>query len=308
MFLEKSSRGANNRWYIYVATLLVVFLAMQVASIPVVIYSSWGKWGDILSGQAGAEINTRDNIGLALLLLSYVVAFFVLLACIKYLHGKRPVDAFTGRDRFDFKRCLHALVTWGGVTLLATAIQYALKDHSTLRFQFDLLPFLGTCLVLVLFLPFQVAWEECLFRGYLMQGFTALFKYRWVPLVLTSLIFGLMHGTNPEVKQFGFWTLMPQYILMGLILGYVAIKDNGIELALGLHLGNNLLAASLVTHESSALQARALFVDTAPTASLWDAVILLACGIVFIWICNRKYHFISNNNLREKVETSAVAE
>ena len=34
MFLEKSYRG-NNKWYFYILTLIIVFAAVQVASIPV---------------------------------------------------------------------------------------------------------------------------------------------------------------------------------------------------------------------------------------------------------------------------------
>ena len=38
MFLEKSYRG-NNKWYFYILTLIIVFAAVQVASIPLAIYS-----------------------------------------------------------------------------------------------------------------------------------------------------------------------------------------------------------------------------------------------------------------------------
>jgi membrane protease YdiL (CAAX protease family) len=235
------------------------------------------------------------------MLLPFAVALLVLVVCIRYLHGKRPVDAFTGRTRLDIKRCLYAALVWGGLTLVITGVQ-CIMDHSTLRFHFDLLPFLGTCLVLIIFLPFQVAWEECLFRGYLMQGFAALFAYRWIPLVLTSVIFGLMHSANPEIDRFGFWITMPQYILMGLIIGYVTIKDGGIELALGLHLANNLLVSLLVTHEASALPTSALFIDTDPSISPSDILVTVVCGIIFIWLCNRKYRFIPGEKLEGKVK------
>ncbi|MDR2130177.1 MAG: CPBP family intramembrane metalloprotease [Odoribacteraceae bacterium] len=295
MFLEKAFRGENNRWYIYLLTVLLVFTFMSLGSLPAALYSGWR------TGNVAIEIRPDSAVGLALVLGSFIVALATLFMGVKYLHGKRFVDTCSGRDRFDIKRCLFAMAAWGGVSVLAMAIQYAVGFHASLRFQFELLPFLSTGVVVLLFLPFQVAWEECMFRGYLMQGFAALFKYRWIPLVLTSLIFGLMHGSNPEIEQFGFWTAMPQYVLMGVILGYVAIKDDGIELALGLHFANNLLAALLVTHESSALQTRALFVDTHPTSSHWDTLVILTCGIFFIWLCNKKYHFISNNNLCKKI-------
>jgi membrane protease YdiL (CAAX protease family) len=48
-----------------------------------------------------------------------------------------------------------------------------------------------------------------------MQGFAAMVKNRWFPLIMTSILFGLMHSFNPEVKEFGFFTMMPQYIAFG---------------------------------------------------------------------------------------------
>jgi membrane protease YdiL (CAAX protease family) len=270
---------------------LLVFTFMAFGSLPAALYKTF---------RPGAS--PLPPVELALLLFSFLVALVALLAGVKYLHGKSPADILSGRPRFDVKRCLRAAVTWGCILLVATSVQYAISSRASLRFQFDLLPFLVTGLVLLLLLPFQVAWEECMFRGYLMQGFAALFRYRWIALALTSLLFGLMHFSNPEIQRFGFWTIMPQYILMGLILGYVAIKDDGIELSLGLHFANNLLASLLVTHESSALQTPALFVDIAPSVSCRDALVTLACGILFIWLCNARYHFLSNNDLREKIK------
>ena len=123
---------------------------------------------------------------------------------------------------------------------------------------------------------------------------------------LQRLAFGLLHGTNPEVDRFGFWVAMPQYILMGLLLGLVAIWDDGLELALGLHLANNVISSLVVTHDASALQTHALFKDMAPTASHTDTVVMLVCGIIFLWICNRKYKFFSKINLWGKVERESI--
>jgi abortive infection protein len=103
------------------------------------------------------------------------------------------------------------------------------------------------------------------------------------------------------VERFGFWVAMPQYILMGLILGFVAIMDDGLELALGLHLSNNVISSIIVTHDSSALQTHALFLDTNPQASHVDTLVMLVCGIIFIWECNRKYKFLTKINLWGKV-------
>ena len=88
---------------------------------------------------------------------------------------------------------------------------------------------------------------------------------------------------------------------MGLILGYIAVKDDGIELALGLHMANNILAAITLTSDASTLQTHALFKDMNPSASHLDTLMMLITGILFIWICNRKYHFWGKINIWQKI-------
>ena len=302
MFLEKAYRG-NNKWYFYLLTLIIVFAAVQLASLPLALYYILKDPQAALSGNANNLLAiTNTNLGLALMLFTFTAGVIALLFCVKWLHHKQPLDILTGRNRFDIKRTLFGALIWGILSFVLLGAQYGFGDTSNLVFQFEPFNFFMMCIVILIFLPFQVAFEEFIFRGYLMQGSVLLFKYRWVALLITGCIFGLLHASNPEVERFGFWIAMPQYILMGLILGFVAIMDDGLELALGLHLSNNVISSIVVTHESSALQTHALFRDINPQASHMDTLVMLACGIIFIWVCNRKYKFLSKINLWGKVE------
>lgn len=302
MFLEKAYRG-NNKWYFYLLTLIIVFAAVQLASLPLALYYILKDPQAALSGNANNLLAiTNTNLGLALMLFTFTAGVIALLLCVKWLHHKQPLDILTGRNRFDIKRTLFDALIWGILSFVLLGAQYGFGDTSNLVFQFEPFNFFMMCIVILIFIPFQVAFEEFIFRGYLMQGSVLLFKYRWVALLITGCIFGLLHASNPEVERFGFWIAMPQYILMGLILGFVAIMDDGLELALGLHLSNNVISSIVVTHESSALQTHALFRDINPQASHMDTLVMLACGIIFIWVCNRKYKFLSKINLWGKVE------
>ena len=303
MFLEKAFKG-KNQWYLYLVSLIIVFLTMQIASLPFLLWRFWGNWEMLAThgGDIAALLKGITNFELALLLFPNAIAFFILLVCIRTMHRKKITDVATGRSRIDLKRVAYGMVVWGVLVLVMSAVQYFTADTSLLVFQFEPVKFFGMLLVVLLFIPLQVAGEEFVFRGYLMQGFALLFRNRWMPLLLTGITFGLMHAANPEVERFGFWMMMPQYIIIGLIMGYVAIKDDGLELALGMHLVNNILSAVVVTHEASALQTHALFVDTSPTISYWDSVVLLACGIVFIVACNQKYRFWGNNSLCQRID------
>jgi hypothetical protein len=142
----------------------------------------------------------------------------------------------------------------------------------------------------VFLIPFQASFEELIFRGYLMQGFTLLVRNRLFPLIMTSLLFGLIHGLNPEVKEFGFFTMMPQYVLFGIIFGIITILDDGVEAAMGAHAANNAFLCIMVTNKSSVLQASALYEQHIiypwaefGTMLLMGILILFILKIIFKW-------------------------
>ena len=80
MFLEKAKRGYN-QWFLYVFTLVVVFLGVQVGSIPVTAYALAEAGGDLAAAAEGLTL-PRTNAGLALTLLAFAVGVAVLLFCV----------------------------------------------------------------------------------------------------------------------------------------------------------------------------------------------------------------------------------
>lgn len=291
MFLEQAYSG-KNKWTFYVLTLLIVFAAIQIAGIPLGIYMLFQNPEAMLQGNIGTVTST--NTGLALTLLSFVGGFFALFLCVRFLQGKRYLDIVTARPAFDWKRLFFGAGVWAILTLLTFAITIAMAGDSEIVFQFHASQFIVLVIISLIFLPFQTAFEEILFRGYLMQGAALFFKSKWISFLFTGILFGLLHISNPEVKAFGIEVALPQYILMGLLLGFVAIKDDGLELCIGLHLANNFLAAVTFTSDASALQTSALFKDLTPSASHLDTLVMAIAGVLFIGICNKKYKFLKD--------------
>jgi hypothetical protein len=117
-------------------------------------------------------------------------------------------------------------------------------------------------------------------------------KFKWFPLILTSVIFGMLHIANPEVEKLGY-SIMIYYIGTGLFLGVITLMDEGMELALGFHAANNLFTALLVTANWTAFQTHSILKDTAePTLEFIDLVLpvfiifpllLLIFGKVYKW-------------------------
>ena len=229
------------------------------------------------------------------MLLSFAVGFFAIFLCVKYIHGKRALDIVTARPKIDWGRFFFGAGIWAILSILTFALTFLTGDNGDITFRFEPSKFFVMLVIALLMFPFQTSFEELVFRGYLMQWAYILFKNKWAAIILTGVIFGLMHSANPEVEDFGMLLAMPQYILMGLLLGYIAVQDNGLELSLGIHAANNILSAITFTSPSSTLQTHALFVDPTPSASGWDTLFILISGLLFIWITNRKYRFVQRS-------------
>lgn len=122
-----------------------------------------------------------------------------------------------------------------------------------------------------------------------MQGIGLMAKNKWVPLVLTSTIFGLMHILNPEVSKLGYG-IMVFYIGTGFFLGILTLMDEGLELALGFHAANNLTAALLVTADWTAFQTDSIYRDVSDPVLSWDVFIpVFIIFPILLFIFSKKY-------------------
>ena len=285
--LKNSFIGKNNFWR-YLIMIAVIFLATNtIGAIPLLITGLIKSVSNsnILSG--GIFFSTLDisqNFMFALMLFPFIVGLATYVLFIKPLHGRSFLQTITGNSSFRWK---HFCISGGlwmifmGLSLFAY-IGFDAENYTVNNISFSLIPLIILSFLLI---PFQAAFEEVIFRGYLMQGFTALFPSKIFALLTTTLLFALMHSLNPEVKEFGFFSIMPQYLTFGLIFGLLTILDNGIESALGAHAANNIFLCIFVTQKASALQTPALFEQHVycPGAELTGMVVVGAIFVFTLW-------------------------
>ena len=193
-----------------------------------------------------------SNTLLILMLFPFIAGLAAFILLVKPLHSRTIRAVINGTSKIRWNRFFISFVIWTGLSALYF-IFYLKVDPQNFSINNKSFSLVILAIISLTMIPFQAAFEEVLFRGYLMQGFAALVRNRWFPLVMTSLLFALMHGLNPEVKEYGFLTMMPQYILFGLIFGIITILDDGIEAAMGAHTANNAFLCIMVTSKSSAL-------------------------------------------------------
>jgi len=136
----------------------------------------------------------------------------------------------------------------------------------------------------------ETTFEELLCRGYLAQGIGTWTKNRWLVVFIPSILFGLLHSANTEVETFGFFAAMPQYILFGLIFGFISVLDDGIELSMGVHAANNIFCCLFVTFDASSLKTPAIFYQKTENINiLEDTIALLLLGLLAFIFFAKKY-------------------
>ena len=255
-FLEAARLGLNDFWR-YAATFFLAISLLVMSSICAVIILVFTTRGiDLTTG--ALDLTKLPAPGF---LLANLVPFtFIVLGLwigVRLLH-KRPFISLINPDlKFDWRRFGFSAAAWVVISVLSDLILSLLQPGNYV-FNLDLPALLPVLLISVVFLPLQVAGEELFFRGYMAQGIGHRFGF-WAAWIIPSLFFGLLHGANPEVGAYGMLMTMPLYIGMGLLLGWITLRSESLELALGAHLANNLYASLLVTFPSSALTTPALF-------------------------------------------------
>jgi hypothetical protein len=241
----------------------------------------------------------EPNLNLVFILLPFAGGLLFLLAIVKLLHKQSIRMLTTAREKIDWKRFWFAFLFWGIVSSSMIMADYFMNPVGYV-FNFKLVPFLTLCVIAIVLVPLQTSFEEYLFRGYLMQGIGVLVKNKWVPLIITSTAFGLLHIANPEVDKLGHIILV-YYIGTGFFLGITTLMDEGLELSLGFHAANNLFTALLVTADWTAFQTHSIFKDISDPTEMGMGETILPVFIIFpimLLIFSKKYGW---TNWKEKL-------
>lgn len=293
MYIEQAFKGLHEWWRYFVGIILVV-IAVGIGQIPftaAVLIKSYSD-GNGLEGLDNSNVMSylEPNLNLFLMLLSFAVGLIALLLVAKFLHRQTIVQLTTSRPKIDWSRFWFTFILWGIISTSFIIIGYFMAPEDYV-WNFKLVPFLILLVIVIIFIPLQTSFEEYLFRGYLMQGIGVVAKNRWLPLLITSVSFGLLHLANPEVERLGY-AIMIFYIGTGLFLGIMTLMDEGMELALGFHAANNFFAALMVSADWTALQTHSVFKDISdPTKTLMSEMVLPVFIVfpILLLIMSKKY-------------------
>ena len=289
----ESVTSKRNKWYWYIlALLLCVIVGNTIGAIPqvIILIISFMKNGADISALSNIQnifSGIDKNLVLFAMLFAFAVIFIALAIFIKLIHGRTWTEVINGTKRVRWSRFFFGFAIYGVILLILFAISF-FTESENLEFSFEPVKFFIMLVIALLFIPMQASAEEFAFRGYIAQGVASWTKSRWWALIIPSVLFGLMHSANPEVFEYGFWVMIPQYLFMGFMFGTMSVLDDGIELAMGVHTVNNLMASVLVTFDGSALPTYALY-KAKEVNPAEDILPLVISGLIILAIFAVKY-------------------
>ncbi|UOB17315.1 CPBP family intramembrane glutamic endopeptidase [Abyssalbus ytuae] len=292
MYIAQVFKFKHELWRYIVGFFVVFGLGSQIIGmVPLLIailYKQMSEGSVNLSDEKMIFTLFDSNIMLPILLFSFVVGFIFLWLWVKHVHQQPFKTLYSANSRLNWKKIWFSFIVCTLLVIISTGIDYYISSEDyTLNFK--LIPFLILFIVGTLLIPIQASFEEFLFRGYLMQGIGAAAKNKWVPLVITSILFGMMHIFNPEVDKIGY-IIMISYIGMGFFFGIITLMDEGLELAVGYHVANNLITALLVTADWTAFQTHSIFKYTGDPTVGWDVFIPIFVVLpIIILVFAKKY-------------------
>jgi membrane protease YdiL (CAAX protease family) len=299
MFIQQGIRPENNFWKYIGGSILIIF-ASFVGQLPLLLALYYETY---LNGKPYPTSNDaimsffEPNKTLFLILISFVFAMLGIFFVVRYLHNQTMLSITTSRYKMDWNRVFFSFSIWAIFTIITTLAFY-ISNPNDFLINFKPIPFFILVVIGTLLIPIQTSTEEYVFRGYLMQGFANLARNKWFPLIMTSIIFGVMHISNPEVSKMGNIILV-YYVGTGLFLGVITLMDEGMELALGFHAANNLVSALLVTSDWSAFQTNSIFKDISQPSAGFDVIFpVVIIYPILLFIFSKKYKWV---NWKEKL-------
>ncbi|MBN8564986.1 MAG: CPBP family intramembrane metalloprotease [Leptolyngbya sp. UWPOB_LEPTO1] len=214
--------------------------------------------------------------------LPFVLLFLGIVLAVKFVHQRRCRSLISPDSSFQTDRFFTGFGLWSILMLIALGVGYVISPQS-FRLTFSPLLWVQLLVVVLVLTPIQIAAEELFCRGYLMQGLSLLTRNRWILICVPSLLFAIAHFGNSEMQRDAVWMAL-QYWSFGVFLAVVTLKDNRLELALGIHAAQNMVLLLLANTEDSALPTPSIFTQPQPEEARSSLFVFWLLAASFYWL------------------------
>ncbi|MBA14704.1 MAG: hypothetical protein CL750_04990 [Chloroflexi bacterium] len=316
-FLNNARIGKNSllRW---VSTgILTLFFWQIIGGIPLMSVcdilnnqSAWGYSCDLNSSTPSIK-GPSFAPNFLLLHLVFVIGLFGFWLLSNTIQKKPLAKIITGRKRIDAERIVFAMLIAFIFYSVGLSAELIISNSNNIPlaikyqgFSFDW----GLLLVLaVLLVPIQAGLEEIIFRGYLLHALSLLVNNRVFLALSTASIFSVVHLSNPEPWNYGIGPYLLAIFMMGFFLSTITLIDGGMELAMGLHIANNLWVHLVVGLENSVINTPSLFLITTSNIQYESIFLpsLIQFSIMFV-VFGLKYKWFNFNKSSKSISPASL--
>jgi len=185
-FITAPFRGKNSFWRYFTGSVSPFLVSNLIGAIPLAVVMIAYAADGVMPERGGMPdfeaMGINLNLGFALTVFPFILAFFTLVLLVKPLHERAFGTVINGGRRIRWGRIFISAAVWtvlGGLGLL-----YSLRAHPDNFVLNNTSKSLAVLAVLALVtIPFQAGFEELVFRGYLMQGLPLLRETDGFPLL-----------------------------------------------------------------------------------------------------------------------------
>jgi membrane protease YdiL (CAAX protease family) len=274
--------GRHQWWHYFLGVVLIVLGYFSIGGSLYMLFLRI-----VLGEEPHFDSKTNEPLGLDPFLdyialnLSFVMLLLCVFGVVKFLHARPLWTLFAPGAALRGRLILYAMGIWMVLHTITTLIEYLLFPGS-FKLSFQPAQFFASAPVILLLTPIQAGTEEVFFRGYLLQGMSVI-KNCWLLATANGAFFMLPHLMNPEMNSTEPIVVAAVYFIFGFIFALVTIKTNGLEMAIGSHIANNLFAALFVNYQHSALATSSIWFCS-QTKPWFDLIGLSVEGAIFYLI------------------------
>lgn len=160
----------------------------------------------------------------------FIGTFLVLWIFMKFVDKERFIKL-----GFEFKGKLKTFVIGVFIGLIIMSFGYLILIYLKEIFFFRINFQFRELLVTIALYTIVAVVEETLFRGYILKNFMNSFN-KYIALIISSILFSLMHCINPSINLFSLLDLF----LAGIVLGLPYIYTKNLWFSIAMHLSWNL--------------------------------------------------------------------
>ncbi len=289
-YLDAAGLGNSSVWRYIAGTLSILFIWLIIGGVTtafiMIIFAVFQGVNLVDITQLIFDPSILGYIPYYLVLnIGFIFFYFGIWLTVRLIHNRPLRSVVTAMSSVSWRRMGVGFVIWSGLILAGTLLEYLVWPDS-FTVTFNVRVFIPFAFLAILITPIQTTAEELFFRGYLVQA-GSLISRNWIFLSIWSgILFALPHFSNPEVAS-NFVVVLLTFFVLGAFLAWISLKDGSIELAIGIHAANNLMAGLVVTFPESVLPTPAILTTThfEPVFSLVAELIMCALLylVVFIW-------------------------